>query len=76
MTIRIDRCVCTDQTFVSLLALARGQGLSIDELGCRTGAGKQCTMCLPYLRASLETGQTTFHELLATDEDADVIERY
>lgn len=71
MTIRIDRCVCTNQTFESLLALAREQELSLDELGCRTGAGRQCALCQPYLRKSLRTGQTVFHELLPAEEDAD-----
>lgn len=69
MTLRIDRCVCTNQTFVALLAAAKAKGLSLEELGRQTGAGKQCTMCLPYLRKMLKTEQTVFHHLLPSEDD-------
>lgn len=68
MTIRVDRCICTDQTFVALRQRAQREGLSLDEIMALTGlAGQRCGMCRPYLRQALQTGQTVFHELLPDD---------
>jgi bacterioferritin-associated ferredoxin len=47
-----------------LLPLARAGGWNLETLIAETGCGAQCGLCRPYLRRMLETGQTTFHELL------------
>ena len=60
----IDHCVCTGQSFASLLAKATQQCIRLSELIEATGSGSRCTRCLPYLRATFLTGQVVFHELL------------
>ena len=56
----VDRCVCTDSTFGSLLTAAREQNLGLDELAEQTGCGERCSLCRPFIRAALETGKTVF----------------
>jgi bacterioferritin-associated ferredoxin len=69
MSIRIDRCVCTANTFDKLLAHARQEDLSLPQLVEQTGASACCGMCRPYLRRAWRTGQTVFFHLLdETDE--------
>jgi len=66
---RIDRCVCLEQTFADAVDLARRERLSLtqdvqDEFACGTG----CGLCAPYVRRMLRTGTTVFHEVV-TDRD-------
>jgi len=68
--IRVDRCVCVGRTFASLLEEAQRDGLSLDQLASRCGAGDGCRTCLPYLRRTLCTGQTVYGELL--DDEAEL----
>jgi len=70
--IRVDRCICASRTFASLRDQARAEGLSLDQLVSRCGAGDGCRTCLPYLRRTLRTGQTVFDELLDLDDEAPV----
>jgi bacterioferritin-associated ferredoxin len=65
---RIDRCVCMEETFADAVDLARREGLSLAQIESRTGCGTGCGLCRPYLRRALRTGQTVFQELIA---DAD-----
>ncbi len=67
MSIRIDRCVCVNRTFASLWSLAQAQKLTLEELSACTGAGAQCSSCLPYLKRMYETGQTVFTEIIEPD---------
>lgn len=67
---RIDRCVCTDQTFAALLRQARAEGWDVDQLRRCTGAGEHCGMCRPYLRETVRTGQTVFLRLLPQEAEA------
>ncbi|MCX5662910.1 MAG: (2Fe-2S)-binding protein [Planctomycetota bacterium] len=65
-SIRVDRCLCTRQTFAKLLPAARAAGVTTsEELGRLTGAGTHCGMCRPYLCRGLKTGETYFTSLLA-----------
>ena len=64
MTIRIDRCICTDTSFAELLDEAQAGKLSLDQLIEQTGASACCGMCGPYLRRAWRTGETVFHHLL------------
>ncbi len=68
---RIDRCVCVDRPFASLLQDARDYGLSLEELGQCCGAGEGCGLCRPYLRRMLVTGQTVFHQIIVEVEPPD-----
>lgn len=67
MTIQIDRCVCTGQSFAVLLQIARSEKLGLDELAKQTGACEQCGLCRPYLDRTLQTGQVIFHDLILSD---------
>lgn len=62
--INITHCLCRRSSFAELLPLARAGQWTLDTLVEATGCGGQCGLCRPYLRRMLETGQTTFHELL------------
>ncbi len=57
--VRVERCVCFDQPFSKLLALAQAEGLTQDELSERTGCCTGCGMCKPYVRVVLSTGRTS-----------------
>ena len=57
--VRVERCVCFDQSFEKLLHLARTEGLSQDDLSERTGCCTGCGMCKPYVRVVLTTGRTS-----------------
>jgi len=56
----IDRCVCKNLTFAALLEAARRDGLDFQALAEATDCGKRCGLCVPYIRAALEQGQTAF----------------
>jgi len=64
MSIRIDRCVCTNRTFADLLDEAQADGLSLEQLMCESGAGNGCQLCRPYLQNAIRTGQTVFTEMI------------
>ena len=60
----IDRCVCTGLTFAQVLQRARAAGWDLDAVRRELGAGANCGLCRPYLRRSLATGETVFHQIL------------
>lgn len=62
--IEISLCICRQVEFQTLLPLARQHGWTVSELVRETGCGGQCGLCRPYLRRMLETGETTFHEII------------
>lgn len=64
---RIDRCICTSNSFEHLVGLARRHDLDADDLGEMCGAGEGCGLCKPYLRVACRTGQTVFHGLIVAD---------
>jgi hypothetical protein len=79
---KIDRCICTEQTFGALLVDAHVHGWSLPQLIDESRAGTCCTMCRPYVCRAYRTGQTQFVELLnhddepePTDADAKVFRR-
>lgn len=72
MTLHIDRCVCTKQTFAELSRLATESGWDLPELARCTEAGLHCGLCRPYLRQCLRTGQTVFAEIHHEPADADL----
>jgi len=66
---KIDRCVCTNQTFEQLKELADAEGLDADGLSEACGAGGCCGLCGPYIRKTLETGQIVFHHIIIDPGD-------
>jgi bacterioferritin-associated ferredoxin len=64
-TIRVTACLCRRVPFDRLLVLAREHQWDLGDVMRETGCGDQCGLCRPYLRQMLETGQTTFTELLS-----------
>ena len=67
---KIDHCVCTQQSFKDLRSRALADGLNFDQLCDATKAGKGCGLCRPYLRRCLMTGETAFHQILVESEPA------
>ncbi len=65
----IDRCYCYDQTFAHLKAVAdETDASSIEALQEHVTFGENCQLCHPYVDCMLRTGQTVFHEVLASDD--------
>jgi bacterioferritin-associated ferredoxin len=63
--ILVTQCICRRFPFVRLLPLARASGWSLGDVTRETGCGGNCGLCRPYLRRMLETGETSFTELLS-----------
>ena len=64
----IDRCVCENVQFSTLLVLARREGLDLAGLARRTGCGTHCGWCVAYVNRMLVTGEVRFQELLPKEE--------
>ena len=56
----VDRCICFDRTFRDLLAYAREHHADFAQISAVFGCGKGCALCVPYIHATLATGQTAF----------------
>lgn len=56
----IDRCMCSQEAFSSLLARCREQQLDWAQLGRISAAGRLCKHCRPWLQQALLSGQTCF----------------
>ena len=53
----VDRCVCCDLPFATMLAVARREGLlSLEEVRARLELGTGCGLCLPYAAEALASG--------------------
>jgi len=61
----VAQCICRRFHFARLLPLARARGWSLGDVIRETGCGGNCGLCRPYLRRMLETGETSFSELLS-----------
>lgn len=56
----VDRCVCHEQTFADLLAVAHRSGAStVDELQLEVDFGRGCGSCRAYVALVLATGCTS-----------------
>ncbi len=63
--VHIDRCICYQKTFASLKQVAeKTESLSIQALQEHSDFGKNCRLCLPYVKRMLETGETVFSEVI------------
>lgn len=64
----VDRCVCFNRPVLELLAIAKQTGArTLERLQEETQFGLSCRLCNPYVRRMLETGETSFHELLGDE---------
>ncbi|MGD1915779.1 MAG: bacterioferritin-associated ferredoxin [Phycisphaerales bacterium] len=57
--VRVERCVCFNQSFEKLLEMSRQEDLSLEQLSDRTGCCTGCGMCKQYVRVVLSTGRTS-----------------
>ena len=65
----IDRCYCFQKTFKRLRDVAEAQGArSVEALQQHVVFGEQCTLCHPYVRRMLRTGETAFGTII-TEQD-------
>lgn len=65
----VDRCVCFNLTFAQLKELARKESLDFEQLKERTQCCANCSMCEPYIRRMLSTGEVVFPLLSGTAAD-------
>ena len=68
----VERCECHQVSFAELLRLSREEGLDLEGLMERTGCCTGCTMCEPYVRLTLRTGETS-HRVLSGPEVAEIM---
>ncbi|CAG0976258.1 hypothetical protein PHYC_01518 [Phycisphaerales bacterium] len=54
----VDRCICRDISFSDLKALAAQTGADFKELRTATNCATACSLCGPYIRKMLATGET------------------
>jgi len=64
VNLSINLCVCRNLRFSELLSDARRNGWTLEDIISHTGCGAGCGLRRPYLRRMLETGETTFREIL------------
>jgi len=63
--VRIDRCVCSQQTFAALKTVAdESDATTIEQLQEHVEFGRDCQLCHAYVRCMLETGQVVFAEII------------
>ena len=57
----VDRCVCANVTLAEMKTIAGAHpGADLEFLRQRVGCARGCSLCVPYIRAMLATGRTTF----------------
>ena len=66
----IDRCYCFQQPFAALKIVADETGAqSVAALQAHVEFGQRCTLCHPYVRRMLRTGETVFHEIVTEADE-------
>ena len=67
---RIDRCYCFQRTFAELKEVAETHDArSVPDLQRHVTFGLRCGLCHPYVRRTLRTGQTVFHEIVTAKDE-------
>lgn len=67
----IDRCYCYQKTFGELKEVADAVGVdSLSGLQKHVTFGENCELCHPYVERMLETGKTSFDEIIASDDSS------
>jgi bacterioferritin-associated ferredoxin len=62
----VDRCVCSDRTFAEMKTVIDTYELSsVDQLRGYMEFGKNCALCVPYIRRVFATGKTEFDIIIS-----------
>ena len=70
MSIKIERCVCSDVTFVEMKEVMEKKKLkSLAELQKEMDVSNNCMLCRPYILNMIKTGKTVFTEILNESDD-------
>ncbi|MHC5005031.1 MAG: (2Fe-2S)-binding protein [Planctomycetota bacterium] len=65
----VDHCVCRHVSFVRMKEYAEEHpGAGLPQLQQVFGCGQGCGLCIPYVRAMLRTGRTSFDPVGGLDE--------
>lgn len=57
----VDRCVCSNVMFIDIKKVIDMKGItSIENLRKNIRFGKNCELCLPYVKLIFKTGKTEF----------------
>ena len=65
----VDRCVCSDRTFAEMKDVIDTHKLSsVDQLRGYMEFGRNCALCVPYIRQVFATGKTEF-DIIITGEN-------
>ena len=70
-TVMVEKCVCHDVTFDSLLQWAESRtSTTIDDVRETFGCSSSCGMCRVYIQRALETGETRIPLRLQQDNSS------
>lgn len=70
LLMRIDRCLCFQETFADLRAVADATGAdTVEALQQHAVFGLKCRLCHPYVRRMLRTGAVVFHEVVREEDE-------
>jgi bacterioferritin-associated ferredoxin len=64
----IDRCVCFNVPFSTLKEYAIQHSCGLKGLRAKFGCGRGCALCVPYIRAMLRSGRTSFDPAVPPNE--------
>lgn len=62
---KIDRCVCFNIPFETI---KNNNDLSLDDIHDLYGCGSRCGMCIPYIKRMIQTGETSFSEIIQSND--------
>ncbi len=66
----IDRCTCSEVTFSALREIARAHdSATTGALQEHVAFGRNCGLCLPYVRRMMRTGETVFHGIITPEDE-------
>ncbi len=66
---RIDRCTCHDMTFKELKEIASNNDIrDLKSLMEYIQFGDNCTLCRPYVREMLASGEVVYHQIITDQE--------
>lgn len=67
----IDRCYCYQRTFAELKDVAERTGAdSVSDLQEYVTFGENCKLCHAYVQRMLDTGRTTFDEIIESKQSS------
>ncbi len=72
---RVNRCICHNRMFAEIKRYSQEHNItSVDELQEIDFCSTNCGLCIPYIKAMLETGETEFIPGNPTQITADATE--